>query len=161
MTTFTAPSTSGISPSPARLCRLRPRARGQNLAELALTLPFLFVVIFAAVELAHAWQAYEAAKLAALDGAYTAAVYNDAALGETQLKNRIASAGLPLKSAAIKPLLSNAADPASTIGYTADVTVTYNPLCGGFSVPTLSQPIVVIPGAFDIQYKGVGYRNVY
>lgn len=139
----------------------RGRAAGQNLAELALSIPVLFAVIFGALELAHAWQAYEAAKLAAMDGAYTAAMFDDATLGDTQLKTRLSNAGITLKNSTITPVLSNTADPDSRIGYEAAVTVTYQPMFGGISIPTMSAPIVIIPSAFDIQYAGIGYRSVY
>ncbi len=138
----------------------RRRERGQNLVELALTLPFLIVVLFAIVEMGRAWQTYQGAKMAAIDGAYTASVFHDETLGENQIQARLEAANIPYDNFNIQPV-QNQGGNNITVGYKAQVRVRYVPLFGGMSVPTLGAPIVLIPNEFPIEYNEVYYSSIY
>jgi len=136
--------------------RPRKRAchRGQNLVELVLTLPFVVIMLFFIIELGRAWMAYEGAKMAARDGAYTASIYHNASTGQTQLDNKLAAAGLTVKTAKVSQVPNQHA-------YQADVTVTFSPFFGSVTIPTLSGPISILPAQFDISYQSITDVAVY
>lgn len=132
----------------------RKKSQGQNLVELALTLPFVIIMLFFIIELGRAWFVYEGTKMAAMEGAYSASVYHNPMVGQTQLNNKLAAAGLNVKSARVSQVPNQHA-------YQADVTVTFTPFFGGISIPTLNGPISIIPGAFDITYSAVEDVAIY
>ena len=134
--------------------------RGQNLVELALTLPFLLLLIFTIVEVGRAWQTYQGAKMAAIDGAYTASVYHDEALGEDQMQARLNQARIPYNAYDIVPV-ENTAGSTVVVGYKANVNVTYKPLFGGMSLPTLVGAVTIIPSEFPIEYHEIYYNSIY
>lgn len=134
--------------------RKRACHRGQNLVELVLTLPFVVIMLFFIIELGRAWMVYEGAKMAARDGAYTASIYHNANTGQTQLDNKLAAAGLTVKSAKVSQVPNQHA-------YQADVTVTFSPFFGGLSIPTLSGAISILPAQFDISYQSITDVAVY
>jgi Flp pilus assembly protein TadG len=134
--------------------RRRGSSRGQNLVELALTLPFVIIMLFFIIELGRVWFVYEGAKMAALEGAHTAAIFHNDTVGESQLNKKLAAAGLNVKS-------SNVSQVANQHAYQADVTVGFSPFFGGLSIPTLSGPISIIPGDFDITYTAIEDVAIY
>ncbi len=140
--------------------KIRKRERGQNLVELVLTLPFLILIIFGIVEMGRVWQTYQGAKMAAIDGAYTASVFQDETLGEDQIKSRLEQAKITYTAFDIVPV-TNTSGSNITIGYKATVTAEFRPLFGGMEVPTLANPITIIPAAFPIQYDEIYYPSVY
>ncbi len=136
------------------------RERGQNLVELVLTLPFLILIIFGIVEMGRVWQTYQGAKMAAVDGAYTASVFQDEVLGETQIQSRLDQAGITYTAYDIVPI-KNTSGNNVTVGYKASVTAEFRPVFGGFKLPTLSTPIAIIPAVFLIQYDEIYYPSIY
>lgn len=134
--------------------RRRARHRGQNLVELVLTLPFVIIMVFFIIELGRAWMVYEGAKMAARDGAYTASIYHSVSTGQTQLDNKLAAAGLTVKTSKISQVPNQHA-------YQADVTVSFAPFFGSIAIPTLSGPITILPSQFDISYTAVTDVAIY
>jgi Flp pilus assembly protein TadG len=132
----------------------RNKATGQNLVEMALTFPLLLIVIFAIMEIGRVWNTFEGARMAAMDGAYTAAVYRSEDLGRQQMEERLTRAGIPFT-------VVNVASTNSGQAYQADVTVQYRPLLGGISIASLSGPLTLIPAQFDINYNNVQSAVVY
>lgn len=132
----------------------RRRQRGQNLVELALTLPFVLLLLFFIIEMGRLWFTYEGAKMSASEGAHTAAMYHSTQVGKTQLDNKLAAIGLDVKGATINQVTNQHA-------YQANVTVKYSPFFGGISIPTLSGPIPIIPDSFDITYNAVEDMAIY
>ena len=134
--------------------RTRKAARGQNLVELALTLPFVLLFIFFIVELGRVWFVYEGAKMAAMSGVHAASIYHSAGVGQKELDNKIAAAGLDKNTATVTQIPNQHA-------YRADVNVTFTPFFGGVQIPTVSGPISIIPAAFPISYSAVEDVSVY
>ena len=62
------------------------RFPGQNLVEFALSLPFILIFVFFVTEAGRAWFFYQAIKMAATDGAHTAAIYQNPMV--TQVPNQ-------------------------------------------------------------------------
>ena len=127
---------------------------GQNLVELAMTLPFVLVLIFFIIDSGRAWMTYEGAKMAAREGSYVASLYQNATAGQTQLDYKLSLASLKKKSAKVTQVPGKHA-------YQSDVTVTFDSLFGSFQIPTLSGPIQVFPAHFDISYHAVTDVSVY
>jgi len=132
----------------------RRRDRGQNLVELALTLPMVLIMIFCIVEFARVWMTYESAKTAAREGAYVASIYHNTKAGQDQMNYKLSAAGVTIKSATVSQVPGQHA-------YESDVTVTFEPLFGSLQIPTLSGPISIIPAKFDLGYKSVTDVAVY
>lgn len=129
--------------------------RGQNLVEMALTFPFLLIVIFAIMEVGRFWNVYEGARLAAMDGAYTASVYRDTNLGKKQITDRLTRAGIPFNDGNVQ--VTKAADGT----YTVNMQVQYNPLLGGISIASISGPLTIIPNTINITTSNVEANSVY
>jgi Flp pilus assembly protein TadG len=130
------------------------RIRGQNLAELALTFPILIVLILATVEFGRVWQAFQGAKLAAVDGAHTAAINQNVGAGQAQLTQRLASANLQGNGTVTTP------DNGRT--YTASVNVTFTPLFPGVQIPVVGGTVLtIIPNSFPITYTSESTFAVY
>jgi Flp pilus assembly protein TadG len=118
---------------------------GQNLVELALVLPLFLVMLFMIGEFGRAWYTYNAAKMAAMDGSYTAASRHNASAGQTQCSARLAQSNLG-GNCTVNAL-------ASQFSYQAQVNVTFTPLFGGVSIPTVGgTAISIIPNVINIQY---------
>ena len=134
--------------------RSRGRHKGQNLVELALTLPYVLIMIFFVIEMGRAWMTFEGAKMAARDGAYTASIYHNTQAGKGQMDYKLAAAGLTAKTSQVKQMPGQHA-------YQAEVTVSYSPFFSGLSIPTISGPIQIFPAAFDVSYSAVTDVSVY
>lgn len=135
-------------------CRKRVRQSGQNLVELALTLPFLLAMLFFTIDIGRAWMVYDGAKMAVRDAVYTASIYHSATVGKSQLDNKLAAAGLSVKTAKIVQVPREHA-------YQGDVTVTYEPMFAQLQIPSLSGPIRLIPANIDVKYTSVTDVAVY
>lgn len=120
---------------------------GQNLVELALTIGITMIFLFVSVELARAWHAYHTARHAAMDGAVVAAQTQSVDLGEQRVAERLAAANLPIKAVAITAREGGRS-------FEVTVSVSFEPLFGGLSLPTPAGALNVVPGAFDITYTG-------
>jgi len=135
-----------------------PQARkqdaGQNLVELALTLPMVLVMLFAIVELGRVWMTYESAKTAAREGAYVASIYHNPQAGQDQMNYKLSAAGVTVKSATVAQVPGQHA-------YESDVTVTFEPFFGNIQIPTLGGPISIFPAQFDMGYKAITDVSVY
>lgn len=134
--------------------RRRGRSRGQNLVELALTLPFVLALLFFVIEMGRAWFVYQGAKMAAMEGAHAAAKFHNPQVGQTQLTTRLAASGLQVVSSQVSQIPNNHA-------YQADVTVSFTPFFGGIAIPSISGPITIIPNGFNISYTAVENVAVY
>jgi Flp pilus assembly protein TadG len=132
----------------------RKKSRGQNLVELGLTLPFVILLLFFIIELGRAFFVYNAAKMAANEGAHAATVYQNPSVGRTQLTRKVSAAGLTATTATVSQIPNQHA-------YRADVTVPFKPFFGGISIPTVSGSIPIIPKQFDIQYTAIENVAVY
>ncbi|MGE0200305.1 MAG: TadE family protein [Candidatus Melainabacteria bacterium] len=132
----------------------RNTAAGQNLIELALTLPFVILILFFMVELSRAWFVFEAAKMAAVDGAQTAAMNHNPTAGLQQLDKRLADAHLTVKARTVTQVAGRHA-------YEAAVTVVFEPVFGGLTVQTLSGPMEIIPEAYDVTYTDIKTASVF
>jgi Flp pilus assembly protein TadG len=130
------------------------RQAGQNLVELALTLPFVIVMIFFIIETGRAWMAYEGAKMAAREGAYVASLYHNAKAGQDQLDYKLNAAGLTVKTAKVTQVPGQHA-------YASDVTVTFQPLFGSMKIATMTGTISILPSQFDLSYKSITDVSVY
>ncbi len=136
----------------------RRARRGQNLVELALTLPFVLVLILFIIEFGRLWYTYEAAKVVAMEGAHVAAMYHNLASGKQQMDSKMAvftKQDIAFTVASVGQVLNKHA-------YEATVVVTYQPLCFGISFPTLNgQKVSIIPENFDITYNAVEDVGLY
>jgi Flp pilus assembly protein TadG len=128
--------------------------RGQNLVEFVLVFPFFILLAYACLEFMRGWQTWNGAKMAALDAAYTAAVYHNAAMGSVQLQQRLAEANLNVTSANVASINNDRA-------YQVSVSVLFTPVFGGISIPTVSGPIPIIPASFPVSYTAVRAPAVY
>lgn len=72
----------------------RHAAKGQNLAEFGLSIPFLLIFFLAIVEISHAWWTFEAVKMAANDSAFTAAAYHNEFAGQNLGNQKLQAAGI-------------------------------------------------------------------
>lgn len=133
--------------------RKRQAHRGQNLVELVLTLPFVLILIFFIIDVSRAWMAYESAKMAARDAAYTASIYHNASVGQTQLNNRLAATGLKGKGTVTQVPNQHA--------YQVSVDATFTPLFAQLTIPTLSGPIKILPASFPVTYSAITDVSVY
>lgn len=134
--------------------------RGQNLAELVVILPLLFVVCFVIVELGRAWQTYEASRMATADGAYTAAATNSPGQGALTILNRLAQANVtPAGPPTIIPIVGRG-EGATILGYKAQVRVQFTPIIGGITVPGFNGPVVLVPNAFFIDHTEIFQHRV-
>jgi Flp pilus assembly protein TadG len=122
--------------------------------ELVLTLPLLVLMMFFIIEIGRAWMTYDSAKMAARDGAYTASIYHNATVGETQMTNKLNAAGLDVKTLNVQQINNRHA-------YKANVTVTFTPFFGGLSIPTISGPMTILPKSFDLSYSSITDVAIY
>lgn len=142
------------------ICRhKRNAARGQNMIEMAIVLPFLIIGIFFTVELGRVWQTYQGAKMAAEDGAYTATINDSAVQGNGVISQRLNSANIP-GNGVIRPIMGFGTI-AHRIGYKAQVNAVYQPLFGGvvLTLPFTGITVPIIPAQFPIQYDSVFYSR--
>ncbi len=120
---------------------------GQNLVELVLTLPFMLVLIFFIIDSGRAWMAYESAKMAVRDAAYTASIFQNPEVGQQQLNFKIVASGLK-GSGQVSQVPNQHA-------YRASITVQFTPLFGDLAIPTISGPIPLLPVTIPITYSNV------
>ena len=131
----------------------RNSARGQNLIELALTLPFIIILIFFISDLGRAWWTYNAAKMAVNDAVHTAAMKQNASAGQARITQLIGQANLT-GSGTVSQIPNQHA-------YQANITVQFIPVFAGMSIPTPGGSIKIIPNAFPITYSQVSEASVY
>lgn len=128
------------------------------MVELALTLPFIIILLFSFVEFSRAWQAWHGAKLAADDGCYTAAIMKDVTQGQAVMATRAEQARLTDVDSAITAISNGTL----TIGYECRINVRHFPLWSGFGVNVPGYGRV---GLFDdgilISYQGDYFRSVF
>ena len=75
--------------------------------------------------------------------------------GQQAQDKKLADAGMDVKTSKVDQIPNQHA-------YQSQVTVTYTPAFGaGFSIPTLSGPIQVVPDSFDITYTAIKENAVY
>jgi Flp pilus assembly protein TadG len=140
---------------PHILLRKKSSVSGQHLVEFLLVIPIFLMLIFGSIEIGRVWQAYEGAKLAALDGAYTASTLRDTTVAEQRIRQRLLQASLNVKSASVLMVNNGQA-------YEARVTVEFKPVFGGIKLKAPGgTELTLIPNAFDISYSGVRYYSVY
>jgi Flp pilus assembly protein TadG len=135
--------------------------QGQNLVELAISFPLLLVTILGVVEVGRAWNTYEGTRLAAMDGAYTAAIYKNKTLGETQITTRLTSANIPLdrNNAACG---GAGAQVIETNGeFTVNVCTRFVPIFGDMGINFMGDEITVFPAAIPISYQNVQTPTIY
>ena len=125
----------------------RKAGRGQNLVELVLTLPFMLILIFFIIDSGRAWMAYESAKMAVRDAAYTASIFQNPEVGQQQLDFKILASGLQ-GSGTVSQVPNQHA-------YRASIEVEFRPLFGDLAIPTISGPIRLLPGTIPITYSNV------
>lgn len=133
--------------------RKRAAHRGQNLVELVLTLPFILIFLFFIIDVGRAWMVYEGAKMAARDAAYTAAIYHNASVGQTQLSNKLLAGGMN-GSGTVKQVPNQHA-------YQVNVQVRFTPLFAQLTIPTLSGPQKILPASFPVSFTAVTDVSVY
>jgi hypothetical protein len=125
----------------------RKACPGQNLVELVLTLPFTLILTFFIIDSGRAWMAYESAKMAVRDAAYTASIFQNPEVGQKQLDLRILASGLK-GSGTVSQVPNQHA-------YRASIEVEFTPLFGEMAIPTLSGPINLLPTTIPIKYENV------
>lgn len=134
--------------------RIRRGVPGQNLVELALTLPFILLMILFIVEMGRVWFAYEGAKMAATEGAHAASVYHNPEVGKNLLDKKLAAAGLKVNQATVEQIPNKHA-------YRASVSIRFTPLFGELAMPTMGGKVTFIPAGFNISYSAVDDVAVY
>jgi hypothetical protein len=130
------------------------RARGGNLIELIFTLPLVLILFLTIIELGHFWQTFEAAKLAAVDGAFTASVQGNAGAGTQTMIIRLQRANIDFNAGETQVLQQG-------YGYRATASVIFAPIVGNVTLPTLSGNITVIPGEITVRYTDVKSPTLY
>lgn len=135
--------------------------KGQNLVELVLTFPLLIAMVFGVIEIGRVWQAYEGAKMAAMEGAYTASVYHNPTAGVVAVAQRLQSARLELDpSSGASPIKVEPIDGGKS--YQATVNVRFRPVFGGLQIPTFSgDKLTLIPNDIAISYREVRANAIY
>lgn len=135
--------------------------QGQNLVELAITFPLLLVTILGVVEVGRAWNTYEGTRLAAMDGAYTAAIYKNRTLGQTQITTRLSSANIPLDrtnaacgGAGVQVVETNGE-------FTVAVCTQFVPIFGDLGINFMGDELTVFPAAIPISYQNVQTPTIY
>lgn len=131
----------------------RKALRGQNLVELVLTLPFMLILIFFIIDAGRAWMAYESAKMAVRDAAYTASIFQNPDVGQQQLDFKILVSGLQ-GSGTVSQVPNQHA-------YRASIQVEFTPLFGELAIPTISGSIRLLPGTIPITYSNVTDVSLY
>lgn len=131
------------------------RERGQNLVELALTFPIIFIMLMFIIEMGRVWFLYEGAKMAATEGAHAASLYHNPQVGVDQLNKKLKAAGLDVKTATVTQIPNAHA-------YQANVTVRFSPAFGGLALPTVGGSVLtIIPAGFDVTYNAIDDISVY
>src|SRR5262245_37453717 len=115
----------------------RRSQKGQNIIELALTLPFVLIMVLFIVETGRVWVAYEGAKMAATEGAHVASLYHNPQVGTDQLNKKLQEAGLEVKQAAVTQIPNQHA-------YQANVTIRFTPVFGALALPTVGGNVLTI-----------------
>ena len=128
-------------------------SRGQNLVELALTLPFVLIMVFAIVDFGRAWITYESAKVAANEGVHAASEYHNSAVGQALLTQKLQAAGLTGNGAVTQVQNQHA--------YQVNVTVQFTPLFASMVMPLAGANAKIIPTAFPITYSAVDEMAIY
>lgn len=131
----------------------RRKSRGQNLAEFALTVPFILAFMFFIVELCRAWWTYEGAKNAASIGAHVAASHSLDSAGTQEAQRQLARMGITGTAS-----VSQVTD---VHAYEATVTVQFEPIFGGMAIGAPGATITLIPDAFPITYTAITDYTVY
>ncbi len=134
--------------------RFKKASKGQNLVEMALVFPFLLAFILFTMEMGNVWYTYEAAKMAAMEGAQAASMYHNPLMGRQALQSKASASGITLKKGTVTQVPEQHA-------YQADITVSYSPFFGGLSIPSLGGDLTLIPGSFDISYTAIRAYAVY
>lgn len=129
-------------------------ARGQNMMELVLTLGFMVVLILTTIEVGRVWMTYNATQSAALDGVVTASQHHNAANGEARIDARLNQANIPIVNRSVVAVNNDT-------GYQASITVNFQPMFGGMSIPTPGGNIPIVPDAFPISFSTTQYTTVY
>lgn len=132
----------------------RQSSRGQNLVEMALTFPFILLMLFFMIELGRVWLTYEGAKIAATEAAHAASLYHNPTVGKNLLDKKLASASLNVRNATVAQIPNKHA-------YQANVTVRFTPFFGELAMPTMSGKITFLPAKFDINYSAVDDVALY
>ena len=136
------------------LHRKHRASHGQNMMELVLTLGFMVALILTTVEVGRVWMTYNTTQSAALDGVVTASQFHNAATGEARIDNRLSQANIPLVNRTVVAV-------ANETGYQASVTVNFQPMFGGISIPAPGGNITLVPEAFPISFSTTQYTAVY
>ena len=136
------------------LSQAKAAQRGQNLAELVLTLGIVVSILFTTIEIGRVWQAYTGARNAAIDGAVTASQYLEPALGLAQIDRRLTQANLtPVNRSVVAFDNGNA--------FQSSVTISFQPIFGGLALPTPAGDITIVPRQFDISYDSTRFYATY
>lgn len=136
--------------------------RGQNLVELALTFPILLIVILSIVEVGRAWNTFEGARMAAMDGSYTAAIYQNVGLGKVQIQNRLDSANISVDSGSADPRCSTPVDVTESNGtYNAKVCVVFKPIFSDLNINIMGNDTTLFPNEIPIVYENVNSSVIY
>lgn len=130
----------------------RKRLLGQNLVEFALTLPFILVFFFFIAEVGRAWFFYEAIKMAATDGAHTAAIYQNPTVGATAATRKLQIAGI---TPAAPPQVTQVKDQHV---YQVTVTANFVPLFGAMRFALVGVNLFT---GFPIRYTALKEYSVY
>lgn len=125
---------------------------GQNLVEFALSLPFILIFVYFVTEAGRAWFYYQAIKMAATDGAHTAAIYQNPMVGRQATLKKLQAANIQPTSMPQVTQVPNQ--------HVYQVTVT-----GNFQ-PIFAQPNMPIVNAklftgFPITYTALKEYTVY
>ena len=133
----------------------RKFTRGQNLVELAFSLPLIVVLCFFIMELGRVWHTYETAKMAANEGAHTAAIHHNEVTGTTAQTTRLNNANMEVNTSQVIQIANQHA-------YQSRVVVTFRPAYGAvFAIPTVGGDITIIPDSFPIEYTAIKENAVY
>lgn len=125
---------------------LQAKQKGQATVELALSLGMILALLFSATEVTRLWMAHNACQAAALDGAYTAAAYQNPAWGQRQIIRRLGAAKLKLVSQSV-----TTTDSGKT--YQASVSSEFVPLFSGLELSYPGGSIEVFPVSLPIVYS--------
>lgn len=136
---------------PSRLPPSPQRFKGQNLAEFALTVPFVVLFMLFTIEVGRVWFVYEAVKVAAVEGAQTAAMNNNAGAGSAAAMMRLGNSGVEGGSANISQVAGQHA-------YQATAQAQFTPLFGRYTLPFLGTAGF---NGFSVRYSAIKGYSVY
>ncbi|MEB3287326.1 MAG: TadE family protein [Vampirovibrionales bacterium] len=132
--------------------RLSSAQSGQNLVEFMLSLPFILIIFLFVVEAGRAWFFYEAVKMAANEGAQTAAVYQSPSIGRTAVIRKLQIAGIPPTGTPQVTQVPN------QHAYQVSVTANFVPLFGAAHFPLAGNDLFT---GFPISYTALKQYAVY